>query len=122
MVRAQQRFHVAHRPRDVPEEGLVAGAEVVEAGLTVWRLDEAVLGTAAVTGKAHVALEAVLRKRVALVEAELPLLLRRHELKHVTFADVAQPVARLDEMVARVQVAGVLEREREPARLRMNAK
>ena len=35
--------------------------------------------------------------------------------------DVPELVARLDEVVARVEVARVLEREREPARLRVDA-
>src|SRR5215470_20050174 len=40
--------HEAHRRVDVVEEVLVAGAEVVEAGLAVGRLNEAVLRAAAV--------------------------------------------------------------------------
>src|SRR5436190_9364539 len=113
--------HEAHRPVDVVEERLVARAEVVEAGLTVRRLDEPVLGAAAVTGEADVALPAVARKRVALVEAEPQLLLRRDQLEHVRLADVPEPVRRLDEVIARVEVPGVLERESEPARLRVDA-
>src|SRR5450756_652222 len=58
------------------EEGLEAGAEVVEPRLPVGRAHEAVLGAAAVAGEAHVALEAVLRQLVELVPTELPLFLR----------------------------------------------
>ena len=72
-------------------------------------------------GEADVAVEAVLRKGVPLVETELRLLRRRDEAQHVFFLDVPQPVARLDEVVAGVDVTGVLEREGEPARLRMDA-
>jgi hypothetical protein len=50
----------------VVDEGLVAGAEVVEARLAVGRGDEAVLGAAAMAGEADIALEAVARQRVPL--------------------------------------------------------
>ena len=66
-VRAQERLHVAHGSGDVPEEGLVAGAQVVQPGLAVGVVVEAVLGAAAVAGEAHVALPAEARQRVALV-------------------------------------------------------
>src|SRR5213078_478549 len=75
-IGGEQPCHRPHRPVDVVEKRLVAGAEVVEAGVAVGRLDEAVLRAAAVAGEAHVALEAEPRQRVALVEPE-PLLLRR---------------------------------------------
>ena len=68
-----------------------------------------------------VAVEAVLRQRVPLVEAELHLPLRGDERQQVRLLDVAEAVARLDEVVARIDVAGVLEREREPARLGVHA-
>lgn len=51
--------HVAHRPVDVVEKVLEAGAEIVEAGLPVRRVDEAILWTTAVAREADVALEAV---------------------------------------------------------------
>jgi Cft2 family RNA processing exonuclease len=59
---------------DVVEDVLVAGAKVVEPGFAVGRFDEAVLGAARVAGEADIALEAVARQRLALVEPELPLL------------------------------------------------
>ena len=54
-------------------------------------------------------------------KAEALLLLGGDELEHVRLTDVSEEVARLDEVVARVEVAGVLEREREPARLGVDA-
>src|SRR5438876_691980 len=99
------------------EEVLVARAEVVEARLAVRRRDEAILGTASVAGEADVALAAVPRQGVALVEPELPLPLGGDELEHVRLPDVPELVAGLDEMVARVEVARVLERERQPTGL-----
>jgi hypothetical protein len=57
----------------VGEEGLVAGAEVVEAGLAVRREDEAVLRALAVAGEADGALAAVAGEGVALGRPEGPL-------------------------------------------------
>src|SRR5580765_8493908 len=51
-----------------------AGAQVVEPGVAVGGGDEAVLRAAAVAGEADVAVEAVLRERVPLVEPELALM------------------------------------------------
>ena len=65
------------------EERLEAGAEVVQAWIAGRRLDEAVLRAAAVAGEANVAVEAVLRQRVPLVETELQLLLRGDERQQV---------------------------------------
>ncbi len=101
----------SHRGRDVVEERLVAGAQVVEPGLAVGRRREAVLGAATVAREADVALEAVARQRVALVQPELALLIRGDELEHGQLADVAEPEPRLDEVVARVDVAVVLHDE-----------
>ncbi len=121
LVALQLLGHEPHRPVDVVEERLEAGAQVVEAGIAVRRRDEPVLRAAAVARETHVALEAVLRQRVAFVEPELALLLGRDELEHRVLLDVAQLVARLHEVVARVEITGVLERQREPARLRVDA-
>src|SRR4029079_1667016 len=120
-VLGEQPTHDPHRTVDVVEEVLEAGAEVVEAGVAGRGFDEAVLGTAAVTREAHVALEAIGRQAVALVEAELALPLGGDELERGGGAYVAELVAGLDEVVAGVEVACVLAREREPARLRVDA-
>ena len=106
---------------DVMEEILEADAQEIQAWFTRRGLDEAVLRTAPVAGEANVAVEAVLRQLVALVEPELHLLLRRDELEHVLFLDVAEAEPRLDEMIAGVEVASVLERERSPTSLGMDA-
>jgi hypothetical protein len=58
---------------------------------------------------------AVARERVGLRAAERPLLLGGDELEQVAVGDVAGPCRGLDEVVARVDVAGVLGRERQPA-------
>ena len=103
------------------EEGLVPGAQVVEPGLTVGRLDEAVLGAAAVAGEPDVARAAVGGQGVALVEPEAALLFGRHELGHRGLRDVAELVRLLDEVVARVEVAVVLQGEGGAAGLRVDA-
>ena len=79
----EQVGHRSHRLLDVVEEELEGRAQVVEAGLAVGGGDEAVLRAAAVAGEAHVAFAAVARQRVALVQAELPLLLGGDQLDEV---------------------------------------
>ena len=64
-------------------------------------------------GEPRVAVVAVARERVGLRAAAL--LLGGDELEQVAVGDVAGPCRGLDEAVARVDVAGVLERERQPA-------
>ena len=103
------------------EEELEGRAEVVQPGLAVGGSGEAVLRAAAVAGEADVAFAAVARERVALVQPELLLLLGGDQIDEVPVGDVAEQVARLDEVIARVDVAGVLEREREPAGLAVHA-
>jgi hypothetical protein len=60
-----------------------------------------------VAGEAHVALAAVARERVALVEPELPLLLGGDQLEHVVLLDVAEPLARLElRLIGMIRRAG----------------
>ena len=114
--------HGAHGRVDVAEEGLVARAEVVQARLTVGRVGQAVLGAAAVAGEAHGALPAVPRQGVALSQPEQPLLRARPPAScRGVVGDVPQPVPRLHEVVARVEVPGVLQRHRQPAGLPVDA-
>ena len=91
------------------KEVLEAGAQVVEARLAVGRQNKPVLGTLAMTGEAHVALPAETRQRIAFVKAELDLLRRGHQLDHVRVPDVAQQIVRLHEVIARIQIAVVLD-------------
>jgi len=118
---AQLLRHEVHGLGDVVEEGLVASAQIVQPRLTVGRQQEAVLRAAAVTGKAYVTVQAELGESGQLVQAELPLLRRRDELDHRRLEDVAQAVVGLDEVIARIQVAVVLQRERVAARRRVDA-
>ena len=117
----EQFGHRPHRFLYVMEEELEGRAEVVQARLAVGGAGEAVLRAASVAGEANVAFAAVARERVALVQAELPLLLGGDQIDEVPVGDVAQQVAGLDEVIARVDVTGVLEREREPAGLAVHA-
>ena len=59
---SQFRRHEPHIRIYVAEEYFVPGTEIIEAGLTVGRLEKAMPGTFAVAGKAHVAFAAVFRK------------------------------------------------------------
>jgi hypothetical protein len=74
----------------VVEEELVTRAQVVETAFAVGRVLEPVLGAAAMAGEAEVTLAAVARKRVSLVEAELPLLLGGDEIDQRALGDVPE--------------------------------
>ena len=93
------------------EEGLVAGAEVVEPGLAVGGEGEPVLRALAVAREAHVAVAAVRRQGVALGRPEGPLPRRGDQLDHRAWVMLPSRCAGLDEVVARVDVAVVLEGE-----------
>ena len=118
----EQLGHDRHRLLDMVEERLVARAEVVLAGLAVGRDGEAVLRAAAVAGPADVAVEAVLRQRVSLVLPEPDAGAAEETRSSIRCVpDVPEQVAGLDEVVAGVEVAVVLERELEPAGLGVDA-
>ena len=70
-VRPEQPGHDLHRPADVVEERLVAGAQVMLARLTVGGGREPVLRAAPVAGKPHVAVQAELGQGVQFVLPEL---------------------------------------------------
>ena len=97
------------RAVDMVEEVEVAGAQVVETGFTIGREGEAVLRALAVAGEQRGAFAALAGERVALGIAERSLLGLRDQLDHLGVHDVAEQVRRLDEVVARVEIAVVLE-------------
>lgn len=79
------------------------------ARLTVARPREAILRTATVAQRSDGAAFALGRQRVELVLAELALLGRCDELQHMPAVNVAQPITRLDEVIAGVEIAVVLQ-------------
>ena len=106
----QQAHHQLHGLIDMMKECLVTGAQIVQAGLTIRGVDEAIFRTAAMTRDAHIAVQTILRQRVEFVAPELQLLIRRDQFNHVSLIGVAQLVLRLDEVIARIQIAVVLQR------------
>jgi len=114
---AEEPGHEFHGGIDVGEERLVPLAQVVEARVPCWCVDEAVPGAAAVAGEPDVALEAVSGKGVAFRTPEGLLFLGCDEFEHRCFGDVAQQVVRLDVVVACVQVAVVFHRQGKAAGL-----
>ena len=84
------------------EEGLVAGAEIVQTRFSIGSVDEPVARTFAVAGELDFALPAVARQCVLLVIPEFPLLVRCDELYQVLLFDIAQKILWLDKMVARI--------------------
>jgi len=88
---------------------LVTFAEVVETHLSIGRFDKTVLGTLTIANMQDFAFPAVLRKRISLIFSELSLLFRGHEFDHRCLQDVSQVVIRLDEVIARIKIAIVLQ-------------
>ena len=99
-VAAQELGHQPHRPIDMFEEGLVARTQVIQSGLPIGRLDEAVLGTLAVAGETHLALTAVLWQAITLVQAKLPLPVRGHQFDHMLLCNVAEQILRFHKVIA----------------------
>ena len=93
----------------MPEEVLVALAQVMKSRIPVRGGREAVLRAAAVAREPDIALPAVCRQCVSFGVAERLLLRRGHELKQVSLPDVPQEIVRLDKMVTRVQIPVVLQ-------------
>jgi hypothetical protein len=91
------------------EEEFQARAEIVMPRIAVTGEDEPVLRTAPIAKRPNLATLALWSERIALVVPELALFRRRDELQQMLFMDVAQPVTRLDEMIARVNIAIVLQ-------------
>ena len=91
------------------EEVFESCAKVVQTRIAVRCGDKAILGTFAVTGEAHIAIQAVLRQRIQLVLAKFDLLWRSHQLDHVLVLDIAQKIVGFDKMVARVEIAIVFD-------------
>ena len=106
-----QLGHHLQRSVDVLKKRFVARTQVVQSELAIRCCEKSVLGTFPVAGKAHVAFSTDKRQRVQLVSAEFSLLLGADQVAHVFLEDVTQKKPRLDKVVARVQIAVMLEGE-----------
>ena len=104
-----QADHDLHGSIDMVKKSLVAFAQVIQPRLAIWRSQESIFGTLPMAGKADVAFPAIARQRIQLVLPKLKLFIRADEIDHVVLLDVAEQVLGLDKMVARVQVAVMLE-------------
>ena len=103
------------------EESFVSLAQVVQARLVVWRIQDTVLRTATVTDKAYRALPTVAWKRIAFGLPELVLLLRIHHSQERSLLQVAALVVRLDKVVTGIYISVVLHCERSAACFLKNA-
>jgi hypothetical protein len=90
------------------EKGFVSGTQVIEPGFAVGSVEEAVLGTLAMTGEPDLAFPAVAGQRVALVPTKLNLLRGCKQLDKVSLSNVAELILRLHEVVAGIEVTVVL--------------
>ena len=86
--------HGLHRRCDVIEEGAVALAQVVQAGVAGGGGEEARLGATAVADEAHFAVAAVLRQLVAFVGAEAALSTERAYVARTLPVGLGRRIAR----------------------------
>ena len=105
---AQELSHQAHRWGNTPEIGLVAGAELAESRLPIWRGSEAVLRALAIAGEQHLALTTVVGQLLTLVTPELTLRGRADEVEEVVRHNVPKKVFVIDEVVTRKHISIVL--------------
>lgn len=116
------RGHETHVGINMTEEKLVARAEIVKTDFTFGGLHESVPGTLTVTGKQNIARATTFRQAAALMSAELLLGGRANQGRHRLLENVAQPVFRPHEVVARVEIAVVFDGQRRSARVAEDAK
>ena len=83
----------------------IAGAKIVQSGLSVFIADETILRALPVTSKEKVALTALSGQRVVLQPCEGLLFVTIHEACQRLLADISQSVLGIDEVVAGIDVA-----------------
>jgi len=93
----------------VIEEALVGSTEVIEPCLALGCSDKAVFRALTVAEVPDFALDAILRKGGFFICAELPLKLGCHQVAERLVHDVAELVSGIDIVVARIDVAVVLD-------------
>ena len=89
-------------------EAAVAGAKIVETGISIAIVCETVFGTFAMTGKQHVALLTLLRQGAVFEQTETLLLLAVEHLDEGVLIDIAEPILGKDEVVAGIDIAVLL--------------
>lgn len=110
-IRRQLSGHESHVRVDMTEEHLIAGAQIVQAGFAVGRFGEPMFGALAIAGEPDVAFAAVTREGRFLGFAEGTLLAGVDERLERRLHDVPEPVLRIHEVVARIQITAVLDGE-----------
>ena len=108
-VPTQEIGHDFHGMFDMVEEVPVGRTKVVEPWFSVRGINKAILGASAVAGKQYIAFSAQSGKAVSLVEAELLPFVGSHQLGQRRMQDVAQEVAWVDKVIARIKVAVVFQ-------------
>jgi len=96
--------HEIHVRGGIVEEGAIAGAEIVQAGLSGGGLRKTVLRTFAMTGKKEGAFLALGRKRRGFHSRKFPLFFAIDQIHKRNGHDVAQPEGGKDKMVATIHI------------------
>src|SRR5437016_1681778 len=128
-TRLRKRHHVCYRTPPpyqgayplhgriyMGEKGFVASTQVVQPGLTIGGLEKAVLRAAAMTGKEYRTLPAGARQGFALGKTEATLFGRAGKISERNDLHIAEPMARLDEVVAGVDIAVMFHCQPTPTR------
>ncbi len=100
--------HHPHRAVHMHKERFVARAQVIERGFAIAGDQDAVLGAPAVADKAHLAVNALLRKLGQLVLTECALFFRCDQVDKRCFHNIPQQILGFHVVVASVKVAVVL--------------
>ena len=92
--------HESHLWSDMPEERLVALAQIIESWFTIWGATDTILGTASVAGKTDPTLLAVSWQAISLGQPELTLPHRADQFVQISLNKIAEETIRLNEVVA----------------------
>ena len=102
--------HELHGKINMVEKIFEAGAKIIEAGIPIWRQDEAIFGAFAVAGKTHVTIQAILRQCVQFVLTKFQSAWARRPTRSCDLSWILPSrVVGLNEMVAGIKVAVVLD-------------
>src|SRR5262249_10688862 len=113
--------HECHVWIDVFEENLIALAKIIQAFLSIWRTEETMFGAFTIASETIIAFAAVSRQCIALVIAEMPRRRSVDQSAQRIFDYVAELVFRVDEVIAGIEIAVVLNRQRRTASFAENA-
>ena len=100
-----------HVPLNMPEKELQARTQVVQADFSIRRAEQPIFGALAPAKTQVMALAAISRQAFPFGETELLLLFGIGHLAPMRFVDIADPIFRIDIMIAGKDITVVLNRQ-----------